>query len=226
MRAENLNANMQTSVSSLITIFVTETVMKEYEMYRNLWLIPHFCCQQIDRNCVVPYVFPFYAHYISFKTKKMTARVEAFQSGYLTRRALASRRHWELYVMTTLSIYTTWRGKAVTTDTIEWRHRTPSCHINCALTNGCSKDGVTCAAWRVEQRSSGSTGQVESTCCQRYGSDGWNNVSITASPLVARLGPTVRCTSQHITNFERSSRWNHRHWTWTVWILHRYSYFC
>jgi len=35
--AENLNANMQiTSVRSLITIFVTETMIKEYDMDQDL----------------------------------------------------------------------------------------------------------------------------------------------------------------------------------------------
>ena len=63
--ADNLNANMQiTSIRSLITIFVTVTMMKEYDMDRNLWLIAYFRSRQIDRNCVVPYVFPsiIYTH--------------------------------------------------------------------------------------------------------------------------------------------------------------------
>ena len=50
--------------------FVTETVMKEYDMDWDLWLISHFRCRQIDRNCVVPYMFPFYTHLFLLKEKK------------------------------------------------------------------------------------------------------------------------------------------------------------
>ena len=92
-----------TSVSSLITIFVSETVMKAWacDMDRDLWFISHFPCRQIDRNCVVSCVFPFYTHIFLLKEKNMTARAEArsvaraeaFQPGHLTWRALASRRH-------------------------------------------------------------------------------------------------------------------------------------
>ena len=70
MLAENLNANMQiTSVRSLITIFVTETLMKEYDMDRELWLIAYFAVGKLTetmsfRMCSLLYTF------ISFERKK------------------------------------------------------------------------------------------------------------------------------------------------------------
>ena len=73
----DVNANMQcqiTSVSSLIKIFVTEILIKEYDMYRDLWLIAYFRCQQIDRNCVVPYVFSSIHIYFFWKKKLQPGR--------------------------------------------------------------------------------------------------------------------------------------------------------
>ena len=58
-----------TSVRSLITIFVTDTLMKECDIDRDLWLIAYFRCRQIDRNCVVPYVFPSIHIYFFWKKK-------------------------------------------------------------------------------------------------------------------------------------------------------------
>ena len=68
----DVNANTQcqiTSVSSLITIFFTETLMKEYDLDRDFWFISHFRCRKIDRNCVVSSVFPFYTHIFLLKKK-------------------------------------------------------------------------------------------------------------------------------------------------------------
>ena len=79
-----------TSVRSLITIFVTETLMKEYDIDRDLWLVAYFHVGKLTET-VVPYVFP--SIHIYFFWKKKTARAEAFQPGHLTWRALASRRH-------------------------------------------------------------------------------------------------------------------------------------
>jgi len=82
MLAENSNANMQIiSVRSLITIFVTETLMKEYDMDRDLWLIAYFRCRQIDRNCVVPYVFPAIHIYFFWKKKRQPGRKPGRQPG-------------------------------------------------------------------------------------------------------------------------------------------------
>ena len=58
----------------IITIFVTETLMKEYDIDRDLWLIAYFRCRQIDRNCVVPYVFPSIHIYFFWKKKGQPGR--------------------------------------------------------------------------------------------------------------------------------------------------------
>jgi len=91
--AENLNADMQiTWVRDPITIFVTETMMKEYDMDRDLWLIAYFRRRQIDRNCVVSYVFPSIHIYFFWKKK------DDSQGGSLAARSfdlarLASQHH-------------------------------------------------------------------------------------------------------------------------------------
>jgi len=78
--AEKLNANMQIpSVRSLITIFVTETMMNM--TWIKTWLIANFCCRQIDRNCVVPYVFFSMHIYFFWKKKRQPGRKPGRQPG-------------------------------------------------------------------------------------------------------------------------------------------------
>jgi len=78
-----------TSVRSLITIFVTETMMKEYDMDRELWLIAYLRCRQIDRNCVVPYVFPSIHIYFFWKKKDSQGGSLSARSFDLARPGLA-----------------------------------------------------------------------------------------------------------------------------------------
>ena len=75
MLAENSNANMQ-----IITIFVTETLMKENDIDRDLWLIAYFRCRQINRNCRSLCV-TFYTHLFLLKEKRQPGRKPGRQPG-------------------------------------------------------------------------------------------------------------------------------------------------
>ena len=100
-----------TSVRSLITIFVTETLMKEYDMDRDLWLIAYFRCRQIDRICVVPYVFPSIHIYFFWKKDSQGGSQVGSQGGSLSARSfdlarpgLAPPLH-KLIVLKSLSVW-------------------------------------------------------------------------------------------------------------------------
>jgi len=101
-----------TSVSSLITIFVSETVMKERIWHGSILVIDFtFSLSANWQKLRCSLCVPFCTHI--FKRKKMTARAEArsagraeaFQPGHLTWRALALRRHCRWSVINLLIYY-------------------------------------------------------------------------------------------------------------------------
>jgi len=72
------------------------------------------------------------------------------------------------------------------------------------------------AAWcgQVTDSCAGQWGLFASECDR--GTSGHLDI-VTVGPSVIWHRITISRTRQHITSFERSTWWTHRHWMWTTW---------